>query len=181
MATSQSRRNRRRLKAKLINLARDFELQIQSNNDYSSKVNNAISVESVASESNQDISLNGVFKLFQGKAQRTKLAKNSKWLWFNQYYSNRRAFNRSIGYTASGKPLKDPNKVIIKKAKDNSEVVVLDNDTKLFNLYKAFEYNQRLGHHEATENYYNMIVKLQAKMGFDNPTRLDFISIDLRR
>lgn len=180
MTTSNARRNRRRLKAKLINLARDFELQ-QKSNDYSSKVNSVISVDYVEPLDNETIPINGVFRLFQGKAQRTKLAKNSKWLWFNQYYANKRAFNKSIGYTASGKPLKDPNKVIIKKAKDNSEVVVIDDNTKLFNLYKAFEYNQRLGLHEATENYYSMIVKLQTKLGFDNPSRLDFISIDLRR
>lgn len=180
MATSQTRRNRRRLKAKLINLAKDFEAQLQGNN-YPSAINNVISIDYVEPLESEVIPINGVFKLFQGKAQRTKLAKNSKWLWFNQYYSNRKAFNRSIGYSSTGMPLKNPNRVIIKKAKDNSKVVILDDNAKLFNLYKAFEYNQRLGNHEATENYYNMIVKLQTKMGFNNPTRLDFISIDLRK
>lgn len=170
MATSNTRRNRRRLKAKLINLARDFELQQKCCNEYSSTINKAVSVD-----------YSKCFKLFQGKAQRTKLAKNSKWLWFHQYYSNRKAFNRSIGYGANGQPLKDPNKIIIQKQQGNSGSVVLDNDTKLFNLYKAYEYNFKLGNHEATENYYNLIVKLQAKMGFDNPTRLDFISINLRK
>lgn len=180
MATSQARRNRRRLKAKLINLAKDFEVQLQGNN-YPSAINSVISIDYVEPLDCETIPTTGVFKLFQGKAQRTKLAKNSKWLWFNQYYANKRAFNRSIGYSSTGMPLKNPNRVIIQKKKDSSEVVIVDDNTKLFNLYKAFEYNQRLGHHEATENYYNMIVKLQTKMGFDNPTRLDFISIDLRR
>lgn len=180
MATSQTRRNRRRLKAKLINLARDFELQQVSNEKNSHQVNNVVSVDFVEPLEYEIIPINGVFKLFQGKAQRTKLAKNSKWLWFNQYYNNRKAFNKSIGYSSTGMPLKDPNKVIIQKKNDDSDVNIDDN-AKLFNLYKAFEYNQRLGHHEATENYYNMIVKLQTKMGFNNPTRLDFISIDLRR
>lgn len=171
MATSNARRNRRRLKAKLINLARDFELQQNCCNEYSSTINKAVSVD-----------CSNCFKLFQGKAQRTKLAKNSKWLWFNQYYSNRKAFNRSIGYSVNGMPLKNPNKIIIQKQnKDNNKVVVLDNDTKLFNLYKAYEYNFKLGNQGATENYYNMIIKLQTKLGFDNPTRLDFISIDLRK
>lgn len=91
MSTSKTRANRRRLQAKLRQLAHDFELQqVQSGlvNNTNPNVTNA-------------------FQIMQGKKCKTKLQKNSKWLWYNNYYTNRKEFNASkYGCNTMGNPLK---------------------------------------------------------------------------
>lgn len=73
MKTSRIRANRRRLANKLRALQGEFETTSQIID-------------------NEFQSLN-VFSLMQGRFQRTKLAKDTKWLWFNRYYQAKKQFN----------------------------------------------------------------------------------------
>lgn len=102
MSTSKIRANRRRLANKLRQLQGTFEQSVNT---------------SMATIPSHTVSTVNVFKLFQGNRQKTKLQKNSKWIWYNRFYTSRREFNRSYGCNSVGNPLKQKDLVKVKVVK----------------------------------------------------------------
>lgn len=101
MSTSKIRANRRRLANKLRQLQGTFENTIANNMVVETK----------------EPKTSNAFSIMQGKLQRTKLQKNSKWLWYNRFYISRKEFNRKYGCNSVGNPLKQKDLVKVKVVK----------------------------------------------------------------
>ena len=111
MSTSKTRANRRRLANKLRMLQGKFEQTIvNQSNDYT-----------VANLSMPKQPKENVFKIMQGKRLRRKLGYKLSNV-FKDFYEARRAHNKELGYTATGKPLKVKTSKVIYKKVDSQKI-----------------------------------------------------------